>query len=88
MQRLSNLLAAMLLFVSAALAEAPSSAVTPAAELTKAEETTIRATGTESVPLPADVVVLTLCVQGSGDNVTAAQDKTEQVMKTLRDALV
>lgn len=37
--------------------------------------------------LPADIVVLTLCVQGSGDTVTAAQDKAEQVMQSLRDAL-
>lgn len=32
-------------------------------------------------------MVLTLCVQGSGDTVTAAQDKAEQVMQSLRDAL-
>ena len=37
--------------------------------------------------LPADVVVLTLCVQGAGDTVTAAQDKAEQVMQSLRSAL-
>lgn len=70
MKRLSILLVAMLLIASAAQAEALEPAATPAAELTEALETTIRATGTESVSLPADIVVLTLCVQGSGDNVT------------------
>ena len=75
MKRLSILLAAMLLIASAGQAETLEPVVTPAAELTEALETTIRATGTESVPLPADIVVLTLCVQGSGDNVTTAQDK-------------
>ncbi len=87
MKRLSILLVAMLLIASAAQAEAFEPAATPAAELTEALETTIRATGTESVSLPADIVVLTLCVQGSGDNVTAAQDKAEQVMQNLRAAL-
>ena len=87
MKRLSILLAAMLLIASAGQAETLEPVVTPAAELTEALETTIRATGTESVPLPADIVVLTLCVQGSGDNVTTAQDKAEQVMQSLRDAL-
>ena len=80
MKRLSILLAAMLLIASAGQAETLEPVVTPAAELTEALETTIRATGTESVPL-------TLCVQGSGDNVTTAQDKAEQVMQSLRDAL-
>ena len=87
MKRLSILLVAMLLIASAAQAEALEPAATPVAELTEALETTIRATGTESVSLPADIVVLTLCVQASGDNVTTAQDKAEQVMQNLRDAL-
>ena len=87
MKRLSILLVAMLLIASAAQAEALEPAATPVAELTEALETTIRATGTESVSLPADIVVLTLCVQGSGDNVTAAQDRAEQVMQNLRAAL-
>ena len=86
------LLVALMLTLSFAQAETPASTPaqtpvsTPAADLT-AQETTIRATGTESVSLPADIVVLTLCVQGSGDTVTAAQDKAEQVMQSLRDAL-
>ena len=87
------LLVALMLTLSFAQAETPASTPaqtpvsTPAADLTVAQETTIRATGTESVSLPADIVVLTLCVQGSGDTVTAAQDKAEQVMQSLRDAL-
>ena len=87
------LLVALMLTLSFAQAETPASTPaqtpvsTPAADLTTAQETTIRATGTESVSLPADIVVLTLCVQGSGDTVTAAQDKAEQVMQSLRDAL-
>ena len=67
------LLVALMLTLSFAQAETPASTPaqtpvsTPAADLTAAQETTIRATGTESVSLPADIVVLTLCVQGSGD---------------------
>lgn len=87
MKRLSILLLAALLTLSFAQAETVAPASTPAVELPETVETTIRATGTESVPLPADIVVLTLCVQGSGDNVTTAQDKAEQVMQSLRDAL-
>ena len=84
------LLVALMLTLSFAQAETPASTPaqtpvsTPAADLTAAQETTIRATGTESVSLPADIVVLTLCVQGSGDTVTAAQDKAEQVMQSLK----
>ena len=79
------LLAALMLTLSFAQAETPVS--TPAADLTAAQETTFRASGTVSVSLHAEFVVLTLCVQGSGDTVTAAQDKAEQVMQSLKDAL-
>ena len=87
MKRLPILLLAALLTLSFAQAETVAPASAPAVELPETVETTIRATGTESVSLPADVVVLTLCVQGAGDTVTAAQDKAEQVMQSLRSAL-
>ena len=57
------LLVALMLTLSFAQAETPASTPaqtpvsTPAADLTVAQETTIRATGTESVSLPADIVV-------------------------------
>lgn len=86
MKRWIALLVALLTAAGAACAEAPHDTPVPAAG-EAAAETSVCAVGTASVPAPADIAVLTLCVQAEDETVAGAQAQADEALEQLRAAL-
>ncbi len=89
MKRLALLLLALMLALAplAAMAQAEASESAPGDAAPAVEPTEIHAIGSASVPLPADIAVLTLFVSATGDTVTDAQAAAEAVMTALTEAI-